>query len=183
MKNGETKKGKLRINAIDILIIVLVFACITAVILRYTVLDDLWKDNEQKEYVLTFKVDSLTSAQLDSIRLASEESDVGGNWVYLEDGETKLGKIVKLGEQNKETLCFVNEKGETVTAEYPDTENEEDVTWTVTGTIKCLGVYTDSKGFLLNGNQYIASNSKVNVFTKYCDFSLTVIDIEESSER
>ena len=183
MKNGESKNRKLRINAIDILIIVLIFACITAMILRFTVLDNLWQSNEQKEYVLTFKVDSLTSAQLDAIILASEEADVDGNWVYLDDGKTKLGEIVKLGEQNKETLRFVNENGETVTAEYSESENEEDITWTVTGTINCSGVYTDNKGFLLNGKQYIASNSTFSVFTKYCDFELTVIDIEELDKR
>ena len=62
-------------------------------------------------------------------------------------------------------------------------QSEENVTWTVTGTISCSGVYNDTNGFLLNGKLYIASNSELEVFTKYCDFTLTVLDIEEAQNR
>ena len=185
MKNSESKSRKLHFNVIDVLIIVLVVACIVAAVLRFTVLDNLFKNNEQKEYTLTFKVDSLTSAQLEAILLSADETDTGDNWVYLSDGETKLGELIRLGEQNTETLYFVNEKGETVAAKYSDSdiENDEDVTWTITGTITCYGVYNNTNGFLLNGKQYIAANSELDVRTKYCDFVLSVVSIEEADKR
>ncbi len=184
MKNNEAKSTKkLRFNAIDVLIVFLVIACIVAAVLRFTVLDNIFENNAEKEYIISFKIDSLTYAQIEAIRLATEESEIGGNWIYLSDGKTKLGEIIKLGEQNKETLTFVNDKGETITAEYAEGENEEDVTWTVTGTIACLGVYNDTNGFLLNGELYLASNSELEVFTKYCDFTLTVLEIEEAPNR
>ena len=184
MRNNEVKNAKkLRFNAVDILIIFLVVVCIIAAVLRFTVLDDIFENKAEKEYIISFRIDSLTYSQIESIRLATEETDIEGNWIYLSDGKTKLGEIIKLGEQNKETLVFVNDKGENITAEYAEGESEENVTWTVTGTISCFGVYNDTNGFLLNGKLYIASNSELEVFTKYCDFTLTVLDIEEAQNR
>ena len=185
MKNTEAKKDKLRFNVIDVLIIVLALACIAAVVLRFTVLEDLFKNNAEKEYVLTFKVDSLSSSQLEAILASIEEADNGGNWVYFSDEETKLGDIIKIGEQNTETLYFVDENGKTISAKYSDSdvENDGDVTWTITGTITCYGIYNENSGFLLNGKQYVAANSKLDVKTKYCDFSLRILSIEEADKR
>ena len=68
--------------------------------------------------------------------------------------------------------------------ETPDYEKEpdENVTWTLTGKILCLGKYNENNGFLLNGSQYIAPNSELLVKTAFCEFNITVIDIEKSME-
>ena len=184
MKNKENAGGRLRFNAIDAFIIVLVVICIAVAVLRFTIIDDVWAGAAGDKYYLTFKVESLSYSQLESIvaLIDSDNTESGENWVYFQDGKTKIGNLTSIEGQNRETLKFENSDGTITVAPYDEKEPDENVTWTLTGKILCLGKYNENNGFLLNGNQYIAPNSELLVKTAFCEFNMTVIDIEKSME-
>jgi len=181
-KEAATAKNKLRFNVIDVLIIVLALACIAAMILRVTILKDIGEKGENEEYIITFKASSLSNSQYEAIlALSKDDATPENRWVYIENGETRFGELLKLGEQNTEKLYFTDDSGNIVSADYP--QNDPDATWTITGTIACKGTYTDDGGFLLNGRKFIASNTELEVYTADCDFSVTIINIQKADKR
>ena len=179
-KNNES--ARFRFNVIDALIIVMVLVCIGGVALRYTVLDKVNIGGEEKDFYITFTVSDISYAQLQHIIQAKEEMESNDNWVYLSDGATKLGNLTAVGEQNKESFSYKDENGKTENIVYSDSESDENVPWTLTGKILCRGRYSKNGGFLLNGNKFISPNTELEVFMKYCDFTLKIVDISESLE-
>lgn len=169
--------GKLRFNVIDALIIVLVLACIAGIVLRFTVLDGMWNSKKLDEYYITFTASELSYEQLQSIVRAADPENSEVNWIYLADESIKLGTLTAILNQNEEKPVF-NVNGTLVQVDYPEDEADENKTWTVTGTVLCLGSYSASKGFLLNGDYYIGANSEFDVQIRDCDFTITVDNIE-----
>ncbi len=184
MKTKENATGKLRFNAIDALIVVLVVACIAVAVLRFTIVDNVWTGASGEKYYITFKADSLSYSQLEAIvsLIDSDASDSENSWVYFADGNTKIGNLTAIEGQNRETLSFENSDGSITLAAYAESEPDESVTWTLTGKILCLGKYNETNGFLLNNTQYISANTTVPVRTAYCEFNITIIDIQKSME-
>ncbi len=184
MKSKENNAGKLRFNIIDAFIIVLVVACIAVAILRFAIVDDVWVNASGEKYYITFKADSLSYSQLESIvaLVDSDVSDRGDNWVYFTNENTKMGDLTAIEGQNRETLVFQNSDGSITLAPYAESEPDENVTWTLTGKILCLGKYNENNGFLLNNTHYISANTDISVRTAYCEFNMTIIDIQKSME-
>ena len=184
VKVKEKKAGKLRFNVIDAFIIILLVACIAVAVLRFTIVDEVWADSVGEKYYITFKADSLTYSQLQNIvaLIDSEASESGNNWVYLSDGTTKIGNLTEILSQKRETLTFEKSDGSIIIADYAVSELDENVTWTIEGVILCNGTYNENNGFLLNNTQYIAANTDIVVKTAFCEFTMTVIDIEKSME-
>lgn len=185
VKNNEkknTETARFRFNVIDVLIIVMVIVCVGGAFLRYTVLENVNFGGEQKDYYITFTVSDISYSQLQHIVQAKDETESNDNWVYLSDGITKLGDLTAVGEQNKESFVYKNDKGETLSVVYSDSEADGDVPWSMTGKILCKGRYSKNGGFLLNGKDFISPNTELDVYMKYCDFTLKIVDISESLE-
>ena len=184
VKLKEKKVGKLRFNVIDAFIIILLVACIAVAILRFTIVDEVWANAAGEKYYITFKADSLTYSQLESIvaLIDSETSESGDNWVYLADENTKIGNLTEILGQNREKLAFKNADGSIILAPYSENEEDENVTWSLEGIILCYGTYNENNGFLLNNTKYIAANTDMVVRTAFCEFTVTVTDIEKSME-
>ena len=178
----NTESARFRFNVIDAIIILMVIVCIGGVVLRYTVLDKVNIGGEVKEYYITFTVSNISYSQLQHIIQAKDEAESNDNWVYLSDGTTKLGSLTAVGEQNKESFVYKDENGKTESIVYSDSELDENVPWSMTGKILCSGRYSKNGGFLLNGNKFISPNSELDVYMKYCDFTLKIVDISESLE-
>lgn len=181
---SETKKeSKLRLNAIDALIIILLILCITAVALRYTVLNDLFTKRDLTEYEITFTATGLSYAQCNALVDATNSEDESKTWIYLSDGVTKLGNLSRSDDttkQERDLISMLDENGKKINVGYDPEEEDKYVEWTFTSKIICLGKGDIKNGgeFLLNGNYYIAPNSKLNVYTGICDFEITVLNIE-----
>ena len=181
-KSLKTASGKPTFNVIDVLIIVVVIACVAGVALRYTVLNENWNQKNDEVYYITCRADSLAySAYSTLLASSSEQND---NWIYLDDGITRLGTVSVSNSGTlagvPETLKFKLSDGSEITASYAGDESENDVTWTLTGKIRCNGSVSQDGGFLLNGKRYIGVNEKLSVYSKYCDFDLTVTGIARS---
>ncbi len=178
----QNPAGKPTFNVIDLLIIIVVLACVAGVILRYTVLNDKWNSKNDEVYYITFRADSLSYSAYSTLLASSSEQ--GDNWIYLDDGVTRLGTVSISNSGTlagvPETLKFRLPDGSEVTASYSESESEDDVTWTLTGKIRCNGSVSQDGGFLLNGKRYIGVNDKLSVYSKYCDFDLTVTGIARS---
>ncbi len=180
-----TEASHSKFNAIDFLIIMFVIACIGIVFIRFTVLKDIWTTRNLKEYEITFTASDLTYAQCTAISAAVQDESGERNWVYLADGETKLGTLTMTNDymQNRDSIIFEKEDGSIVSALPDETISDEDVRWTVTATVICEGKYDYSSGFLLGGKQYIAPNTELSVRIHDCDFKMMVINIEEVLEN
>ncbi len=181
-KSSAASQG--RFNAIDFLIIMLVLLCIGVIVARFTVLDDMWSTRNLKEYELTFTASDLTYAQCMSIAAAIQDDSGERNWVYLDDGETELGRLTMTNDymQNREAVIFEREDGSIVSALPDESVADEYVRWTVTATLVCKGKYDTENGFLLGGKQYVAPNTELSVIIHDCDFDMLVVDIEELLE-
>ncbi len=184
-ENVVSKKAPARFNAIDFLIIMLVLLCICVIVVRFTVLDDIWTTRNLQEYELTFTASDLTYAQCVAISNAVQDNSGERSWIFLSDGETKLGELKMTNDymQNRDTVIFEKEDGSIASVIPDETIADEDVRWSVTATVICQGKYDYDSGFLLGGKQYIAPNTELSVRIVDCDFKMMVVNIEELIEN
>ena len=82
------KAANPRFNAIDFLIILLIVACLGGLVLRFTVLDDLWTTRDLEQYALTFTASDLSFAQCQAIADAVSSANADESWIYMDDGTT-----------------------------------------------------------------------------------------------
>ena len=176
------KKNKSRLNIVDIIIIVAVVVCIAGSVLR-VVLSAKYQADNMKSYLLTFQTDELSYAEYSGILQAFDEKDEGGNFISFSDKKERIGEIHGFTEK---TFIYVESKnGENIyDVDLDNAENQkniayEDTVWRISGTIICSCVYSSDRGFLLNGHDYIAINSTIDVTTKYSEFNIKVLSIEE----
>ncbi len=181
-KTGKKAGSAASFNVVDLLIIVVILACITGVVLRYTVLSDTWSLDGGDVYYITFRADSLSYTAYSTLLVASSEQN--DNWLYLDDGITELGSLsISNGSSiagMPDNLTYRLADGSELSVPYSSSENDNDVTWTLTGKIMCHGKIAQDGGFLLNGQKYISINDRLTVYSKYCDLDLTVTGIAPS---
>ena len=178
------KAANPRFNAIDFLIILLIVACLGGLVLRFTVLDDLWTTRDLEQYALTFTASDLSFAQCQAIADAVSSANADESWIYMDDGTTKIGDLIITSNymQNREPVVFKNPDGSITSAVPDETISDEDVRWSVTATILCVGKISEENGFLLNGRHHIAPNAEMKVRIINCDFSMRVIEIDKYVE-
>lgn len=183
-EKGAQRSAKPRFNAIDFLIVLLIVACIGGLVLRFTILDDLWTTRDLEEYALTFTASDLSFAQCQAIANAVRSADSDESWIYMEDGTTKLGDLIITSNymQNREPIVFKNPDGSIISVVPDETVSDEDVRWSITATILCVGRISEESGFLLNGRHHVAPNAELKVHTIDCDFSIKVIEIDKYVE-
>ena len=189
-QNKERAKKKFRINVFDILVIVLIIACIAGVVVRHTILERLESATSFAQYYVYFDAESVSYSSTVALENTHDDTE-GGNWVYLGDGITKVGYMTNGEGSSIENLTVTisdvyvkDADGKTVSAQYADIEKDKDrITYDVKDIrVKCEGfVSSDSGSFLLNGKIYIAPGTVLNVQTKYGDFTLKVTAIEPVS--
>ena len=182
MENEVKTKRKLRINAFDILIILLVIACIAGMVVRYTVIRDFGASANLSPYYIEFKSDSVSYSATEAFNATVDDADKHA-WVYFSDGITKVGELTVVDTVPEAVVHVKGGEGNlTVSAQYRDVVNDKEyITYNVSGKIVCEGMMSPETGvFLLNGETKIAPGSVLQVQTKYGDFTLEVVKIEQS---
>ena len=166
MISGNNKKVKF--NAMDVLIILLIIACIASVCYKAFFAESLAPESDLGEYRIYFKIDDIKSTSLayfvpgDNVRLTSSDEKVG-----------TLEGIV----QSLLAVGAYNDNGAEIY--YPEVEDQtiyNDTRYSLTGYILVKGIMTD-KGFLLNGTTYIAPNSELEIVTQHVKTSIKVVSI------
>ena len=181
---GNETKRKLRINAFDILIVLLVIACIAGMIVRYTVLKDLGNAANLSSYYIEFKANSVSYSATEAFNATVDDTNKA-NWVYFADGMTKLGYLTVV-DIVPEAVVHINggAGGSIISAQYRDVVNDKEyITYNVSGKIVCEGMISpETEVFLLNGETKIAPGSVIEVQTKYGDFVIEIKGIEPALE-
>ena len=180
-----TKSKKIRFNVVDVIIIVVVVACIIGIVLRFA-LTKTYQDQNFGEYWVTFQAEGLSYSQLIGIEQALDEGTTGGNFVSFAAKNEGIGNLYAITDSellyieshNGDRINFEIGENEVKTVGSDDSWKDASV-WYIKGTIICKGEYASDKSFMLNGTTYIASNSTIDVTTKYSEFTLKILNIEE----
>ncbi|MCQ2436076.1 MAG: DUF4330 domain-containing protein [Clostridia bacterium] len=162
MKDNNVKiKSDTRLNAIDILIIVLVVACIAAICVRFYFTNNV--DPRSESVTIQFSVDGISDVN------AAEYKN--GQKVYLSSNDVEIGYFDTVKSEYM-MIDAIDDDGHTVRVTHPDK-------MTVTGSIVLMGKWTDN-GFAVNGNEIIRLGSKLNLYTSRNTFTLTVDGIPQN---
>lgn len=171
-KDKAVLKNRPRFNAVDAMIIILVIAAIVGVYFRYTIIDFLTRDRNIESYVVSYSIED--------IRYTTPNYISVGDKVYFESDGELMGELISESEKNKEPLNitlasknFTDSKGNIVEVFYP-----EETRVNAKGRMLCLGSYSETGGFSLEGNRYIAAGQYVDVYTDNVTVTLKITAIE-----
>lgn len=165
----ENRK-KVRFNAIDALIILLVLAILAGAAYRMVVYDENAKEAKLKEYTVYFKVES--------IRNTARQYFVAGDVVRMKSTNQKIGVFDSIVQHDPAVGAYNDMGGQIF---YPEIDNPDiynDTNCFVIGYITVKGEMT-SGGFLLNGDTYITSNSDLDIVTDHIETTIKIISITE----
>lgn len=169
--NNGSDENRIRIKALDIVIILLIIASIIGIYFRYNILDTLTGAKNQKDYAVSF--------QVNDIRYTTEKYINVGDMVYYTDGSA-LGKVIEATTDSKNALIvvptqknFISENNEIVSVSYPTNTRID-----ASGRLLCKGTKKDNGYFLVDGTKSIAPGDKISVRTALVTFEITVTSIE-----
>ncbi len=167
--NKKKKNSKMRFNIIDLVIVVLILACIVGVYLRSISVKDL----DTEETLDTAQISFLVQ----DIRYTSADFFIGGEKVYTKEDGLKIGEFMKGYFVITPAEDYVTDhKGNTVKVTYPENTRID-----VKGKILSEGKWTDG-GFLVGGNTYIAAGKEMKICTSHITVTLVVTDVAKNIE-
>lgn len=170
-KEKKVRKSGWHVNFFDIILILLAILCIVGVWQRKN-LQKLFTDEEVMEsYTVTFEIKKLRSTTVELLQRGTE--------MYLTEGEetVSLGTLSVPVSTAAATEYFVDEKGNIVTAVYP--QDQYEYLLDVTGTLSCRGIRRDN-AFLLEGKTYLAVNQTVLAHTETADVTIRITSITKN---
>lgn len=172
--NKEEKKNGagLRLNLLDIVLVLLLILCIVGVWQRNN-LQKLFSDGEVLDaYTVTFEVRKLRSS---TVELLQKDTAL-----YLLDGEdaVSLGVLAEQVSTAAASAYFEDEDGNIVSAVYP--QDQYEYLLDVTGTLTCRGIRRDG-AFLLEGKTHLAVNQTVLAHTETADIVICITSITKNA--
>lgn len=169
----EKKKGaRLRLNLLDIILVLLLVLCFVGVWQRNN-LQKLFSDDEVLEsYTVTFEVKKLRSS---TVELLQKDTAL-----YLLDGEdaVSLGVLSAPVSTAAATAYFEDEDGNIVSAVYP--QDQYEYLLDVTGVLSCRGIRRDGV-FLLEGKTQLSVNQTVYAYTEQADIAICITSITKNA--
>ena len=164
-KNRPTEKT--RFNVFDLLIILIVIACIVALVLRIYVFN---KNALDKKVNVSFSVNNVMETTAEKMN----SSIKNGTVVYLTSNNEVIGYVTSI-DTERSTVYVEDENGNPIEVFHP-------TNWNVTGTAVLYGTSGDL-GFYINGTQRAEINSVVSVYTDTVQFEMTLTDISAPTAR
>ena len=162
---NASQSMKLRFNVIDVLIVLIVLACVVGLIVRFSNVGDFSSAESLKTYDVYFSVSN--------IAYTAEDAFVQGDTVTLADSGAILGEFAGLESILPAEFFARDESGNLIVVNYPESTRID-----VTGRIVSHGVMTEN-GYLLNGTTYIAAGTAYSVQSEHMDFVLEITNIVE----
>lgn len=165
MSRTEVKKS--RFNIFDALIILVVLACIAAIIARYYFISsDSLDEQVSVEFIVPGVMDSTAQAMTDAIK--------SGTVIYLSDGDQTIGFIQSIYSESSKVYA-TNAVGDIERVNHP---SEMDIK----GVAVLYGT-SGKSGFLIGGNKLATVSDVVFVYTTDIEFAMTVTSISEPAAK
>ncbi len=156
-------KKKMRLNIIDILIILAVIALAAGVALRYNLAEKIGVKSNRDTVMVSFLIENIKPTSADAL--------VPEDIVFLDSNGMELGKLLAISLSEAENYNLSDEG--VMTLDYDSTRCD------VRGEIEATGAMTDG-GFMLGGTYYIGANKELKVHSKNIQVTMTVTGIRES---
>ncbi len=165
-KTVKPSKKRLKPNVIDFLIILAVIGAVIGIALRAGVVEKIVVGNNRDKARVSFYIQNINEQSCDYMDIGDTyySPTIGTDFGVLESTQFMPAELYIPSLDGKLVKTF--------------SENNR---MDVRGTFVCSGTFGES-GFLLDGTNYIAPGSVVNVQSSTLDVSLTVTDIEKISE-
>lgn len=168
IRRPQKRTAKLRFNIVDLVLIIAVLACIAGVYLRFHFSEEFGVNHVQNEYAVSFEVKN--------IRYTSVDAFPTGDNVYLQSSRKLLGTIIGIDSTSPSQMIYTDYSGNVKQIYYP-----EDSRIDLTGRIAARGTLTE-RGFMLDGNTYLAPGASYLVLTPHINVTLTITDIQPMPE-
>ena len=158
---------KSRFNVFDILIILIVVACITALVLRLYVFNGVALN---KKVEVSFSVNNIMQSTAEEML----KSVQNGTNLYLTSNNEVIGYVTDI-KAERSTVFVEDENGNQIEVFHP-------TNWNIVGTAVLYGTEGDL-GFYVNGTTRAEINSVVYVYTTRVQFEMTLTSISAPSDR
>lgn len=166
MEQNEKSK-KVHFNVIDLVIVVLIVACIAGVFVRKALINSFDASPDLEKAEISF----LTL----NVRYTSADYFTSGKEVYISANSLKLGEFMKGFTITPAEKYIAEDDGKIIKVNYPENTQID-----VRGKILSEGKWTD-EGFLVDGNYYIAAGSNVEIQTDNFCVNILITDISKAS--
>lgn len=169
--NNITKNK--RLGALDIFIIIVFLVCAISVGLRSFAVNnsEVRNDVPLEDYILSFKISNIKDSS------AKNYLEKGSKF-YLNDSDAYLGTVSTSPTINDAVRYYEMLDGSIVAAKNNATGDLYRVD--VESSMTVQGVTSADGKFLLGGNQYIAMNKEIEVYSKYLSVKITVTGISKA---
>lgn len=155
------KRTQRRFNIIDLLIVIVVIACIAGIIIRYNVVDRIVIDGERDSVQVSFMITDVSPDVVDAIK--------DGSVYYCEKTGNRIGKLLS-HEVEDAVMVEINEAGEAYEVSDPDRK-------VIKGRFGAKGVMGEN-GFMLEGTQFITAGSVVTIQSLDVQVSVIITEID-----
>lgn len=150
---------KIKFNAIDFLILLVIVAAIVSVIFRSSLKDEISALRSNETIVCTVRINNVQKESFDYINLDDK--------LFASSDDKFLGTVVEKTSRPAETYISLD-SGDIVKTYIP---NRIDIMLT----LECPGRVTD-EGCMVDGNFFIASGSYISAYTNLLTFNFEVTD-------
>jgi len=155
------EKKKLRMNILDVIIILTVIALVGGITLRFNLVDRLGLSGNNDEVNIRFLIQEVSPSSVEALK----EGDI----FYWDANSMEIGELLQKEDPMSATVVVENGRGELVSALNPKYRD-------VRGTIRAKGKITD-EGFMLDGTQFLSAGKYLNVSSKNIKVTILITDI------
>ncbi len=158
----STNENKTRFNMIDLIIVLIIIACIIGTVFRGTILDRLSFSSSADRVKVSFTAENLTYEDVSALRI--------GDTLYL--SEKSFGTLTSMS-YVKQTVVVPSQDRLSFTEALDPTH------YTLTGEIEISGKNTD-KGFFFDSDIHIGVGKVLNLESSNCAISIVITKITEN---
>lgn len=151
------KNRKIKFNAIDFLIVLVILAAVLTIVLRSGLKNSVVAVNAKEAIEYTVRINNVQKASFDILEIGDE--------LYNQNDEKLLGKIVGKDQRPAETYIALD-SGAIAKTYIPDRID-------IFLTVECPGKITD-EGCMLRGSYFIAAGKYISAYTDKLAFSFEV---------
>lgn len=162
MSKTKQKKAGPKFNIFDVLIILAMIACVSAIIVRAFILDDAMDELRSAE--VRFTVENISEGTAEALCTPNR-------MIYLKNGDIKAGTL-KEASYEAQKIWVEDANGKLVEAVHPDKKQ-------VTATAVFGGTWGED-GFLIGGTHLAIVGGTFEIYTQDVTCTITIVSVSET---